>query len=548
MSSASLRTPTHRRRWRRASAALAVLLGAGVLSAPNALADDSGPVAKTGAAATPVLTWTDCGDGFRCATAKVPLDYDHPNGRRVDLAVIKLPASDQRRRIGTLFVNFGGPGAPSENRLRERARWEWLFSTELRARFDLVSWDPRGIGRSTAVRCFATEQEQQDYYAAYPARPVEPADEPAFFAAAKDFSERCRKRAGGLLDHVSTANSARDLELLRRAVGDSRLTYHGLTYGSYLGAVYANMFPRRVRAMAFDGSLDFIGNSTGHGDEGATLPVETRQDRPRGISDTFQEFLRQCAAAGPSRCAFAEAGDPRRKWAVLTERARRAPITIDTPDGPWTYTYNDVVDEAAALYVPEYWPSTADTLQQLYEASGTTGPATRVTTPATRPTGGGATEGARQEQYVNNRDEAFHAIQCTDSDVPRSIRTYSRLAISEDRRIPHFGRIGVFEMMPCATWLGRDEDRYTGPWNAWTANPILVLNNRYDPGTPVHGAVDGAGQLARARLFVTEGAGHTSMFVPSTCTEKVKRDYLIHGTLPAEGTTCGVDHDPFGPR
>ncbi|GGM33861.1 hydrolase [Longimycelium tulufanense] len=475
----------------------------------------------------PRLHWSACGDGFECATAQVPLDYRDPRGKLIDLAVIRLPASDQGLRIGSLFVNFGGPGSSGVSRLRERARWPWLFSPELRARFDLVSWDTRAVGRSTAVRCFETKAEQRKFFATFPELPGDRAGEPGFFARSRELVERCRDRAGELLPHMSTVNTARDLDLLRMAVGDRKLSYHGISYGTHVGAVYANLFPHRVRALAFDGSMDFAGNATGRTGNGFREPVDVRQDVARGIAETFTAFLDECAAAGP-RCAFSS-GDPHEKWRILAERARRHPITITEPDGSTaTYTYSAVVNAAASLADPDDWPAVARTLQRLHEASGVPSVA------------------AAGAPYVDNRPEAFHAIQCADSWVPRQEATYSRLAITEDRRVPYFGRIAVFGMMSCAYWPRESVRPYLGPWHR-RIPPVLVINSRFDPATPLHGARDGLRELSRGRLLVVEGAGHTTMLVRSTCAEKVKRGYLVSGALPAAGASCPVDRRPFEP-
>jgi pimeloyl-ACP methyl ester carboxylesterase len=473
----------------------------------------------------PRLSWTGCADGFQCATAPVPLDYDRPSGAKIDLALIKLPATDPARRIGTLFVNFGGPGASGLQRLRERGKWPWLFSDELRARFDVVSWDPRGIGNSTAVRCFGSLAEQEAFFGTFPEMPGDPSGNAAFYAKSKELADRCAANAGPILGHVSTADTARDLELLRRAVGDPKLTYHGISYGTQLGATYANLFPDRIRAMVFDGTMDFAGNATGHDGAGTTVPLDTRQDVATGIADTFGQFLRLCSEAGPE-CAFSS-GDPKAKWAELTARAKRGPITVDGE----TWTYSGIVNAAADLSDSRGWPDIAALLQRLYDA-----PAAPVRSAAAVPAG---------EPYTANRTEAFNAIQCSDSDVPTDPAIYSRYAESEDRRVPYFGRIAVLDMMSCAYWRAQAADRYTGPWNRPTSAEILVLNNRYDPSTPLKGARDGAAELARARVFVTEGYGHSSMYVPSTCTEQVKRDYLIAGVFPAAGRTCAIDASPF---
>ncbi|MFF2087792.1 alpha/beta hydrolase [Nocardia sp. NPDC058176] len=502
----------------------AVLLGVGALvigsPAPATAAPDPHLDQLADAADTPALSWADCSEGFSCAMARVPLDYHHPRDAQIDLAVIKLPATDPDRRIGTLFVNFGGPGPSGVDRLRERAQWPWLFSAELRARFDLVSWDPRSVARSAPTSCFSSPEEQSEYLASFPGIPTDPRDEPEFFARSADIAARCGEHAGPILNHASTANTARDLDLLRRAVGDDALTYHGISYGTQLGAIYANMFPGRVRAMAFDGSLDFAGNVSGD------LPLDTRQGVADAMAETFEAFLRDCAAAGP-RCAFGE-GDPKLKWIAVAERARIAPIVVDGEP----LTYQQIVTAAGSLARPEFYPDLAALLQKLFNAATALPPA--LVPDADFP-----------EEPVDNRVEAFYSIQCADSAVPTDPAVYSRVAAIEDVRVPWFGRTAVFNATPCAFWPASDADRYTGPWNRPTAAPILVLNSRFDPATPLHGAYAGAAQLADARVVVVEGAGHSTMYVASTCAERVKRDYLFTGELPPEGTGCDIDRSPF---
>jgi pimeloyl-ACP methyl ester carboxylesterase len=481
------------------------------------------------AADTPDLDWIGCGDGFLCATAAVPMDYKAPHGEHIDLAVIKLPATG--KRIGTLFVNFGGPGNSGVDRLRQRATWPWLFSEELRSRFDLVSWDQRGVARSAAVRCFPDDAEQWRYLVPSPGLPADAAGENQLFSWAQGFADRCRDHAGPILDHASSANSARDLELLRRAVGDPALTYHGISYGTQLGAIYANLFPGRVRAMVFDGSLDFQGNISGHGSDGTTIPLNTRQGVPTGTASAFDQFLRDCAAAGP-RCAFA-AGDPRAKWRTLTDRFRDSSVVVY--GRPWTLP--EIA--AATLAVPDSYPQLAELLQQFYETN--TAPAQLIDDV----TGISPPPEAVAQLYLSNREEAYNAIQCTDSIVPTDPEEYRRASSAAAKFASDFGRISVFDTIPCAFWPGHDVDRYTGPWNRRTAAPILVLNTRNDPATPLDGAYAGADELAQARVVVTEGAGHTSMYVASTCTEAVKRSYLFTGVLPPEGTGCHRDGSPF---
>jgi pimeloyl-ACP methyl ester carboxylesterase len=505
-----------------------------VVPAPTA-ADTSAPDTYVDqlaeAADTPTLDWVECADGFDCATAQVPLDYHRPGDAQITLAVIKLAAPDPSKRIGTLFINFGGPGQSGVDRLRQRARWPWLFSDALRSRFDLVSWDQRGVSRSAGVRCFSNAAEQSQFLRPSPGLPADADGEQKLFAWSGELADRCRQQAGPILDHVSSANTARDLELLRRAVDDPALSYHGMSYGSVLGATYANLFPGRVRAMVLDGSIDFDGNANGHGSEGTTVPLNTRQDVAGGTEAAFDQFLRDCRAAGP-KCAFSH-GDPVAKWAALAEHTRGTTILVE--DHMWTVPEMIV----ATLAKPSTYPQLAQLLQEISD----TGAAAPELLDAV--TGSGPPETDVEEPYLSNREEAYDAIQCVDSTVPTDPSSYSLAAVTADESSPDFGRISVFDVMPCAFWQGYDPDRYTGPWNRRTSAPILVLNTRNDPATPLPGAYAGASQLSEARVVVTEGAGHTSMYVASTCTERVKRDYLFTGVLPPSGTGCRRDHSPF---
>ncbi|MFC0439656.1 alpha/beta hydrolase [Kutzneria buriramensis] len=198
-----------------------------------------------------------------------------------------------------------------------------------------------------------------------------------------------------------------------------------------------------------------------------------------------------------------------------------------------TYSYSGVLNLAAGLAKPETWRDTASALEKLYEASGTKAPPAKPV--------------ASAEPYPDNSTEAYNAIQCADSVVPTTEDTYSKLAVSEDARVGPFGRIAVFDMMTCAYWPQQAVQPYRGPWNRVTANPIMVINSRFDPATSLKGATAGAGELADARLLVVEGSGHSTMYVHSSCAERAKRNYFVSGDLPASGATCGIDHSPFDP-
>ncbi|HUQ57689.1 alpha/beta hydrolase, partial [Lentzea sp.] len=205
----------------------------------------------------------------------------------------------------------------------------------------------------------------------------------------------------------------------------------------------------------------------------------------------------------------------------LVAKVTASPVT--TPDGRFDrVTLISTLWDALAQ--PDTWQDTARIMQGIWEAP--------------------ATLRAASADYITNRFEAYNAIQCADSDFPRDTAAYTKYGKSEDERVPYWGRPVVYDMMACAFWQGRDDDRYTGPWNRWTSAPILFINNRFDPSTPLHGAHDGAAEMARTGFLTVEGYGHTTMFVRSTCAEKVKREYLFTGVLPTQ-KTCGIDKAPF---
>jgi pimeloyl-ACP methyl ester carboxylesterase len=291
--------PRSRRRGWRWVATAAVAL-AGLVAGLSPLA---APASAAAAAPVPVLDWRPCAEpgqrGFDCATAQVPLDYGDPQGATIDLAVIRHPATDPANRLGALFFNPGGPGGAGTMLLPQ---WLDFFPAELRARFDLISWDPRGVGASTAVQCFATPDDEERFFAELPVGfPVGRAEQHAWIEGYARFGQRCGERNGELLAHVSTAETARDLDLLRQALGEPQLDYLGLSYGTILGATYANLFPDKVRAMVFDGNVDPVAWTNG-GNDDAFLSTVLRYGGDKGSAKTLDAFLTLCGQASTGFC------------------------------------------------------------------------------------------------------------------------------------------------------------------------------------------------------------------------------------------------------
>ncbi len=255
----------------------------------------------------PKLSWRPCADadqqGFECATARrVPLDYDNPRGRKIYLAMIRQRATDPGHRIGSLFYNPGGPGGAGT----ALPLLIDLFPAAVRARFDIVSWDPRGVGASTPVKCFAPPQAENesdflDGLVVGNSFPVGNAEMGTWIQRYRGLGRRCERRSGGLLRHVSTTDTARDLNLLRRAVGDRRLSYLGVSYGTFLGATYANLFPDRVRALVLDGNLNpraYVRPQI-EANGGRFLPTDVRARADESAAATLNAFLDLCGVQTP---------------------------------------------------------------------------------------------------------------------------------------------------------------------------------------------------------------------------------------------------------
>lgn len=496
---------------------------------PDAAADIS-----TGAP-TPTLTWQPCvGADLQCATAVVPLDYHHPHGTTISLALIRKPATDQAHRIGSLIIDPGGPGSSGVSAVKVKGDF---LSQLTDGRFDIVGFDPRGLGQSTQVSCFATNDEENALFAGVSQAPVTVAEERALHEANAKLAAACAQRSPEFFAHLSSANVARDVDLLRRAVGDAQLTYAGFSYGSIIGANYAALFPDKVRALYVDGALDPRAWATG-GFGQSDQPFTERVHSGLGAANAYASFLRLCKTEA-ARCAFSD-GDPQAKSDALFARVKQAPITV----GGQTFDYETLMfTVVGAMVQPAHFPDLGVLLEQLYENSSldARGRAAWATLRAA------AVHPAADVPY-NSSEDVYVGVTCADTLNPYGRAAWTRGAHREERRAPNFGASAVWAGDVCATWNIVDKDRYLGPWNVRTAHPILVANTTFDPQTWYPGAQAFAREFPGARLLTVNGYGHTTTTVPSTCALQVTHDYLVSLSVPApSGVTCGQDVDPFDP-
>ncbi|MEU4343624.1 alpha/beta hydrolase [Nocardia sp. NPDC023852] len=498
-------------------------------------------VAQADAAPTPRLDWAPCAEQelsrFQCATAVVPLDYAHPEGPTLSLAVLRQPASDPELRIGTLFAGVGGPGGSG---FRWAAGGE-LLGGEIARRFDVVTFDQRGVGRSAQVRCFANAEEQQRFWSVVSIPPANPEQEQDAARASRELAVGCAAHSGALLGHLTTVDVARDLDLLRRGVGDPKLSYEGGSYASYLGEVYGALFGDRVRALHLGSMMDpdAYTNDT----RGAI------ESMAAGTEEVLGEFLRLCADAGRPRCAFAADGRPsatvgregtgepdlRARNNAVLQRIRKEPLVVGEGGRARTVTYSQVLpSHALLLYDPkEGWPALAQLLAELERG------------PAGDPDIVGEILAATTQSF--DFLDSFTAISCADNTFTRDPYQWPTLAAELAPIAPNYGAFWLYLRQACASWPTPPEgyaQRYTGPWILRSDTPALLFNNKFDPVTPVAAARRAQQELVNARLVVVEGGyGHTTT---GDCTRLLREHYLIDLQLPAPGATCRADEPPFG--
>ncbi len=468
-------------------------------------------IAPAVSAAPKGIDWGPCPagspSGYDCAELDVPLSYQDQGGPRITIALGRLPATDQKHKRGTIFTNPGGPGNPG--------RFGKFQTPSLHRQFDIVGFDPRGVGASTPVRCFASDAETEPLKRVLGTFPITTEQETRHTADVREVAASCGRNAGPLLSHLSTANVARDLDRLREAAGEPRLRYYGLSYGTYLGEVYANLFPNRVGALALDAVDDPIAWTTGYRPEDANIPFSARLGGFRDADRALQAFLDTCAA--DTRCAFREPGtDLRAKYDAILDRLEATP-------GPITYqevirrTHNALTDEANS-------PALAEFLQAATKPLSAKG----IVTPFDSALGGGGT-------------------LCVDTANPRDPAAWPRAARDADRESRGFGSYDTYLSMPCAFWPVTDSARHTGPWNRPTAPILLLANGKGDPETPYAGAKRTERILGNARLLTLDAWGHGAAN-RSECVDAALDAYLTYGRLPARGTVCAPDHAPFDAR
>lgn len=571
--------PQFRRAVAVATATACLAASAAVLTASGAAAQGrpgpGGPdrtsraeAARVDRVPTPDPGWYDCSSiftpGAECGTVELPLDYDHPRRGTTEVALLRIRATDPAQRIGSLFVNPGGPGGSG---VEIAAFAPEFLSPDVLARFDVVGLDPRGTNYSSNVRCFRNVGEQAAALAGMSV-PFPEGDEQtaAFVDSAWKLGKACSTTGAPLSASMSTAQVARDMDVVRRAVGDEKLTFLGFSYGSYLGEVYANMFPDRVRAVAIDGVLDPLAWAGTRAT--ANIPVTERLGSGTAAWRAAQEVLDRCAEAGPDLCRTAGIGEPRAVWDGVVAGLRATPVELRDPETDELIVTVDrpvfVSAVLGSLYSPYGWadldlltwalhwllqPETPQNAEIRAEALASLIGYERTQQQAAAERAGVQAERASALGFAfpyYNGVEAFSSVLCTDSLNPKRPEDWVAASARQEQLAPGFGPSWTWASPQCATkaWTERDEDAWTGRFDARTAAPVLVVGNLWDPATAYEGAVGAAKVLPNSRLLSSDSWGHTAYGTSACATGAVDR-YLLAGELPAEGTQCVGDVQPF---
>ncbi|GAB3654527.1 alpha/beta hydrolase [Nocardioides korecus] len=454
------------------------------------------------------LRWTSCDNGDRCARLKVPLDYAKPDGTVISLAVVSVPAQRRSERVGQLVVNPGGPGGSG---VEYAEAGEAAFGPQLSRYFDIVGFDPRGVGGSTPLRC-ATTAETDRFLASDP-DPDNQAEVDTLTRLTRDYGEGCLKRSGDLTRHMSTVEVAKDMDILRAALGEPKLDYLGASYGTLIGTTYADLFPTHVRRMVLDGAID-----------PSLSNVAFSLGQAKGFQTAFEAYLRDCVSR-PGCPLGSTVASAQTRLGELVKQLDATPLPTSSgrplTEGLATYGMFQ------PLYLKQLWPLlTAALRQALDQRRGDLLLQLSDQYTSRGPSG-----------YTDNAIAALYAVNCLDhsdatpmSQVPAQFAAFEKVS-------PVFGRGFAYSLSTCAAWPV-DSGQTTHAMKAAGAPPIVVVGTTRDPATPYPWAVALSKQLQSGVLVSRDGDGHTGFQQGNTCVDDAVEGYLVRGKVPRNGLSC----------
>ena len=453
-----------------------------------------------------LLVWHECGGADECATMKVPLDYAAPEGRAIDIKLSKAPAGEER--IGTLVVNPGGPGGSGIAYAEARSA---AWSLDLMRHYDVVGFDPRGVGQSTPLHCLGTRGT--DELLATDPDPDNAVERRRHDTLFSGFGDACLEEDAALTRHVSTLEVAKDMDVLRQVLGEDKLTYFGKSYGTFLGATYAGLFPNHVGRLVLDAAID---------------PALSWTQFSLGQAHGFEVALRSYIAQGcrVGRGCFLGKGVDQVVHRIQSLLASVERKPLPTTDGRTLTIGNAVSGLLLPLHFPEGWPALDDALQQALEGDGTglMGLSDEATSRG-------------ENRYEDNSAQVAAAVLCLDyadrTPTDQVPGTFARF----EQASPTFGRFFAFQAALCSTWPTRPTTG-TSAIHAPGAPPILILGTTRDPATPYAWAKSLAEELDSGVLVTRRGDGHGAYAQQNPCLNDAVDRYLIDGHMPRQGLTC----------
>ncbi|MDW4908272.1 alpha/beta hydrolase [Streptomyces sp. ADMS] len=450
------------------------------------------------------------GDTWQCATMKTPLNWAEPKGDTIGIALIRAKASGAAsRRIGSLIFNFGGPGGSGVAALPS-------FGTDyatLRTRYDLVSFDPRGVGRSAGVQC--ADDDELDAYFQQDATPDDAAERSELLDTTRKFNAACEKHSKQVLPHVRTTDAARDMDLMRQVLGDDELHYFGISYGTELGGVYAHLFPKKVGRAVFDAVVD-----------PTQTPVEGSLGQAKGFQLALDNFAEDCTSKTEDCPVGDTAQDVKDRITKLLQKLDAKPIPGIFPR---ELTQGAAANGIAqALYSQSFWPYLTDGLEQAYDGDGTVLMLLSD-----------SMNGRNRNGEYSNLTAANISINCSDQKARYTVADVEARLPEFRAASPFFGDFMAWSMLSCTDWAvpgAADHPDVSATGSA----PILVIGNTGDPATPYEGARKMVGALGEGVgvELTYKGQGHGAYRSGNRCVLTAVNGYLLNGKVPAAGTVC----------
>ncbi|MEU4246284.1 alpha/beta hydrolase [Amycolatopsis sp. NPDC026612] len=453
--------------------------------------------AATPASAAEPIDWQPCADapGVDCGTVTVPIDWAHPDRGTASIALARRKATDPQARIGSILMDPGGPGGAGAGEVKAG----WTLSAEITERFDTVGFDPRGVGDSTQIKCGLDE-----LIADYPQVPRNQAEFEQLAAYNRNLGESCRRLTGPPAEFGDTKSVARDMDVIRAALGEAKLTYYGVSYGTLMGQQYAELFPDKVRALVLDSNMD----------HSQVTAWEFIKSETQSLQAEFGEFAAWCNRT-PS-CAL-HGRDVSEVTRDLQDKAARGELTDPRSGDPITPL------TLASIIQSNFYGPSWDRLASVFKSFAD---------------GGGASARLRADIPVNY---VIPSVFCNDWRLPvhsfAELETYRRLAaaLAPDVKVNSLGWTAV---TGCIGWPERTANPQH-PLQVHGAPPLLMLSSRHDPATPYAWSQTAARQSG-STLLTYDGWGHGAYFKKSSCVTKAADDYLITGKLPVKGTHCAA--------